>query len=60
MMTPAGLETVYETMAEQLDAIAPDKRELFMAKLVLLLSHDLADAARVRSLIREAAENLDA
>jgi hypothetical protein len=58
-MTPANLETVYEAMAEQLDAIAPDKRELFMAKLVLLLSHDLADPEKVRTHIRDAAENLD-
>ncbi|MCK7610850.1 DUF2783 domain-containing protein [Roseibium sediminicola] len=60
MMTPADLETVYEAMAEQLDAIAPTKRELFLAKLVLLLSNDLADAERVRQCIAEAAGNLDA
>lgn len=60
MMTPADLETVYEAMAVQLDAIAPGKRELFLAKLVLLLSNDLADAERVRQRITEAAANLDA
>jgi hypothetical protein len=60
MMTPADLETVYEAMAEQLDAIATDKRELFLAKLVLLLSNELADAKRVQQRIREAADNLDA
>lgn len=60
MMTPADLETVYEAMAEQLDAIDPGKRELFLAKLVLLLSNELADAERVRQRIAEAADNLNA
>jgi len=59
MMTPADLETVYEAMAEQLDAVPPGKRELFLAKLVLLLSNDLADAERVRQRITEAADNLE-
>ncbi len=58
-MTAADLETVYEALAKQLDAIAQDKRDLFLAKLVLLLSHDLDDASQVLSRIRESAANID-
>lgn len=60
MMSPADLEAVYEAMAEQLDAIEAGKRDLFLAKLVLLLSNDLADSKLVRQRIAEAAGNLDA
>ncbi|MHA7774118.1 hypothetical protein [Roseibium sp. M-1] len=59
-MTPADLETVYEALAEQLDAAGTGKRDLYLAKLTLLLAHDLADAERVRRRIVEAASNLDA
>ncbi|EAV44566.1 hypothetical protein SIAM614_06798 [Roseibium aggregatum IAM 12614] len=58
-MTPADLETVYEALAEQLDAIGPDRRELYLAKLALLLVHEIADAGRARSLVADAASNLE-
>lgn len=58
-MTPTDIESVYETLAERLDAVTAEKRELMLAKLVLLLSHDLKDAARVRERISEAARNLN-
>ncbi|MEZ5716379.1 MAG: hypothetical protein R3D85_15200 [Paracoccaceae bacterium] len=59
-MTPREVETVYEALAETLDRVGPARRELFLAKLALLLSHDLADAPRVCSRIDEAALNLEA
>ncbi|CUH64318.1 hypothetical protein TG4357_01208 [Thalassovita gelatinovora] len=58
-MTPVDVETVYEALAEQLDAVG-DKTDLFLAKLALLLAHDIGDAARVCTRIAEAAQNLDA
>lgn len=58
-MTHADLESVYEALAEQLDAIGPDHRELYLAKLALLLAHEIADAGRARSLVAEAASNLE-
>jgi hypothetical protein len=58
-MTPSDLETVYEALAERLDAVGPEKHPLFLAKLALLLSHDLDDAGRVRARIDEAARGLD-
>ncbi|WP_319825963.1 hypothetical protein [Thalassovita sp.] len=57
-MTPREVETVYEALALQLDAIDPKRRDLFLAKLVLLLSHDLGDAERVCLRITEAARNI--
>ncbi len=58
-MTPADVETVYETLALQLDAVDAEKRELFLAKLALLLAHDVGDAAQACRRIHEAAEDLD-
>ncbi|MCB1381462.1 MAG: DUF2783 domain-containing protein [Notoacmeibacter sp.] len=58
-MSPADVETVYEALAETLDAIGPDKRELFLAKLALLLASEIGDPARVTLCISEAAANLD-
>ena len=58
-MTPRDVEMIYDALALQLDAVGPDRRELFLAKLALLLAHDLGDAARACNLIAEAANNLD-
>ena len=59
-MSPTDVETVYDAPAERLDAVGPEKSELFLIKLALLLSHNLGDAARVVNLIEEAQSNLDA
>lgn len=59
-MTPSEVETVYEALARQIDATPPDRRELFLAKLALLLAHELGDATRVTHLVTEAAQSLDA
>lgn len=59
-MTQADLEAVYETLAEAVDSVRPEKRELLLAKIALLLAHDLNDAGKVRARVREAIENLDA
>lgn len=40
-----GLETVYDTLAEALDAAGPDKATLFLVKLALLNANALADPA---------------
>lgn len=39
-MNVLELEGFYETLAERLDAVPADQRELFLAKLVLLLAQD--------------------
>lgn len=58
-MTPREVETVYEALAVKLDSVGAPKRELFLAKLALLLSHDLGSAERVCRLVDEAARNID-
>ncbi|MGG7568485.1 hypothetical protein ACQ5SO_20210 [Rhodovulum sp. DZ06] len=57
-MTPDALETVYETLAETLDAVPPEKRELLLAKLALLLAREVGEAKRVQALIAGAAADL--
>lgn len=59
-MNPAQLELVYEDLAVALDATAASKRELFLAKLALLLAQDFGDAERVRTHIAAALANIDA
>lgn len=52
-MTQDDLETVYEAMAEAIDAEAPAARELFLARLALALADSLGDPAQCRTLIAE-------
>ncbi len=58
-MTPAEVETIYEALANRLGELGAEKRELYLAKLALLMAHELGDAPRALALISEAAENLD-
>ncbi|OWY09905.1 hypothetical protein B6V74_07800 [Thioclava sp. F42-5] len=58
-MTPEQLETIYEALATQLDAIPQPQRELFLAKLVLLQAHEAADPDTTLRQIAEAARDLD-
>ena len=40
----AGLERIYDLMAEAIDAVEPDRRELFLAKLAFVLANMVGDA----------------
>ena len=51
------LERVYDDLAEAVDR-AGDRRELFLAKLALLLAHELGDADRLAALITTAQADL--
>ena len=57
-MTSADVEEVYEALAHALDAVPAGSRELVLAKLALLLAHEVGDAARVRQLIGSALADL--
>ncbi len=54
----AELEAVYDLIATAVDA-AGEKRDLFLAKLALVLADQLADVARVESCIEVALRDLD-
>lgn len=42
-MTFTDLEPVYEALAEGIDAVGPAEAPLFLAKLALMLAHELGD-----------------
>lgn len=58
-MSPTDVETVYEALARQLDAVPVARRELFLAKLALLLAHDLDAPDRFVTLVQQAAAHLE-
>lgn len=58
-MTPTDVERVYEALAEGVDRAGAQNSELFLAKLALLLSHELGDAARAVALIKMAEDDLE-
>jgi hypothetical protein len=58
-MKSTDLELVYEDLAMALDAVEAEKRELFLAKLALLLAHEIGDVSLVRRHISDACDNLD-
>lgn len=51
-------ETVYESVAQAIDRAGTDKREIFLAKLVLLLSQEIGDSARVLRAIEDCLKDL--
>lgn len=51
------LEKVYDTLATSIDR-ADAKRELFLAKLALMLAHELNDAKLIGSLCNAALKDL--
>ncbi|VVE86555.1 DUF2783 domain-containing protein [Pandoraea bronchicola] len=61
MTTPqtaiAGLEEIYDTLALAIDAAPQDGRELLLAKVALLLAHEIRDPQRVIDLIGRAASS---
>lgn len=51
-------ETIYFSLAESYDAVPPEKRELFLAKLALMLADEIGDSDRVRAAIATSQKNL--
>lgn len=54
----AGLESVYETLASAIDAVGPDKSELFLVKLALLSARQIGDAQLLATLVANAQKDL--
>ena len=58
-MKQTDIEIVYDAMALALDEAGTERQNLLLAKLVLLLSHDLGDTDLITKRIKEAGENLN-
>lgn len=54
----AGLETVYDTLAQALDQAGPDKSERFLVKLALLNANALGNAQTFASHVEAALRDL--
>ena len=57
-LTLAGLESVYDTLAETLDAAPPEQATLLLTKLALLLAQDLGEPQRFAELAKTALRDL--
>ena len=57
-LTLAGLESVYDTLAETLDAAPPEQATLLLTKLALLLAQDLGEPLRFAELAKTALRDL--
>jgi len=54
----ADLEEIYDALADTIDRAPPERRELVLVKLVLLLAQDTTDPARFRTLADTALQDL--
>lgn len=54
----AGLETVYDALAQAIDAAGADKTALFLVKLALLNANALGDAALFQQHVKIALQDL--
>lgn len=53
-MTQSDVETIYAALAEAIDRVTPDQADHFLAKLALLMAHEIGDVDQVRTLIQSA------
>ena len=58
LLTIAGLEDVYDSLAEALDAAGEEKASLLLVKLALLNANALGDAAVFRDHLQIALQDL--
>ncbi len=49
----ADLEDIYDELAEAIDRVGPAQEPVFLAKLALMLAHQLGDRALISKLIRD-------
>lgn len=57
-LTVPGLEQAYDQLATAIDAVGPDKTELFLVKLALMNANALADPALFQAHIDVALKDL--
>lgn len=58
-MTDSEMEEIYESLATKIDAIGKEKSDIFLAKLVLLLSKKFTDLEEIMKCIEEASLDLE-
>jgi hypothetical protein len=59
-LAPEDLEAVWSELADSIDAIPPERRELFLCKLALALASALDDPQRARDAFALARRSLEA
>jgi hypothetical protein len=57
-LTTADLELAYDALAEGIDAAGPDKSELFLVKLVLLMANEASNRPQFEQHIATALRDL--
>jgi len=57
-LATAELEAVYDLLSEAIDALTEDHRELFLAKLALVLANLVGSPGQVAAAVKAAAANL--
>jgi hypothetical protein len=57
-LTVPALEQVYDQLATAIDAVGPEKTELFLVKLALMNANGLADPALFQAHVEAALKNL--
>jgi hypothetical protein len=57
-LTIPQLETVYDSLAEAIDQAGPERSELFLSKLCLLLANQLGDDALFATQVKAALADL--
>ena len=58
-MTNHEMEKIYESLARKIDHIGKQKSDIFLVKLVLLLSKKFKDLDQILNYIEEASLDLD-
>ena len=58
MISTTELEQVFDALAEGIDRATPEKSELFLTKLALLLANELGSAAPILRSIETALQDL--
>ena len=58
-MTDFEMEEIYESLARKIDKFGKEKSDIFLAKLVLLLSKKFTDLEEIMICIEEASLDLE-
>ena len=58
LLSTDGLETVYDALAQAIDAAGPEKAQLFLVKLALLNAHALGDVQPFLAHVKIALQDL--